>query len=367
MNFTRGLIVLFVFIIVILVLAALYFQLPMFGQLPRGERLAMIERSPNYKNGEFNNIHKTQMLLKNPIKIAIKFLFRDGLNLKPQCRLPVIITDLKNLNIEENVLIWFGHSSYFIQIDRNRILVDPLFSEVSSPVAFFPRAFAGTNIYKPQDMPEIDYLIITHDHWDHLDYETILALKSKTKKIVCPLGVGAHFESWGFKNEQIIEMDWGAVYDGSISIYCLPSRHFSGRGFFRNKSLWASFMIKADDFKIYIGGDGGYGPHFVEIGKRFGSVDVAILDSGQHNQDWRNIHMMTDEVVKASKDLKAKALLPSHICKLCLANHAWNEPLDELSEMMKNEKFSFMTPIIGEKVELKSNKRTENSWWKSIK
>lgn len=369
MNFKRSTIMLFIFALAIGLLIILYFQRPMFGKLPHGERLARIEKSSNYRNGQFKNINKTQMLLRNPIKVGINFLFRNESNLKPSCKLPAIKVDLKKLDIKEDVLIWFGHSSYFIQINGIRILIDPLFSEVSSPVMFFPRAFAGSDIYKPKDMPEIDYLIITHDHWDHLDYRTVLELKSKTKKVICPLGVGAHFEFWGFKNEQIIEMDWGeeSICNNGVNVCCLPSRHFSGRGFFRNKSLWASFMIKTNDFKIYVGGDGGYDTHFIEIEKKFGPVDIAILDSGQHNESWRYIHMMTDEVIKASKDLKAKVLLPSHICKLCLANHAWNEPLEELSEMMKNEKFSILTPIIGEKIELKSKKWIKNNWWKSIK
>lgn len=360
---------LFAFIVVAGALFALYLQLPMFGQWPQGERLARIEKSPNYRNGQFHNIHETQILLKNPFRNMLRFLFRNESNLRPQHHLPSVKTNLKDLNINDEILIWFGHSSYFLQLYGKRILVDPLFSEVSSPALFFPRAFAGTNSYKPEDMPKIDYLIITHDHWDHLDYQTVIRLKHKTKKVICPLGVGAHFEFWGFQADQIIEMDWGeeTVCDKDFSIYCLPARHFSGRGIFRNKSLWASFLIKSDDFKIYFSGDSGYDNHYKEIGDRFGEIDLAILDSGQHDQNWKYIHMMTDEVIKASKDLKAKMLLPSHICKLCLANHAWDEPLDEISEMAKSEKLSVLTPIIGRRIELKSRKQTANHWWKGVK
>jgi L-ascorbate metabolism protein UlaG (beta-lactamase superfamily) len=145
------------------------------------------------------------------------------------------------------------------------------------------------------------------------DYETVLQLKSKVKKIVCPIGVGEHFEYWGFSIDRILEMDWGeeVSLDKDLTIFCLPAQHFSGRGFRRNKALWCSFLLKTKDFRCYIGGDSGYGTHYREIGDRFGLVDLAILDSEQHNQNWRHVHMMTDEVAKASQDLKAKRLLTS--------------------------------------------------------
>lgn len=359
---------LFAFIAVAGALLALYLQLPMFGQWPQGERLTRIEKSSNYRNGQFHNTLETPVMVGNAFKSAVEFLFKSRSGLEPRSLIPSVKTNLKDLSINDEILVWFGHSSYFLQLSGKRILVDPLFSEVSSPVLFFPKAFAGTNSYKPEDMPKLDYLIITHDHWDHLDYQTVIKLKQKIKKVICPLGVGAHFECWGFKADQIIEMDWGEeICENGIEVHCLPARHFSGRGVFRNKSLWASFLIKSDHFRIYFGGDSGYDDHFREIGDRFGEIDLAILDSGQHDQNWKYIHMMTDEVIKASKDLKAKAFLPSHICKLCLANHAWDEPLDEISEMAKSEKLSVLTPIIGRRIELKSRKQTANHWWKSVK
>jgi L-ascorbate metabolism protein UlaG (beta-lactamase superfamily) len=244
--------------------------------------------------------------------------------------------------------------------------VDPLFSKVSSPIWFFPKSFAGTDVYHAKDMPPIDCLIITHDHWDHLDYETILSLKNRIKKVVCPIGVGEHFECWGFSQDQITEMYWNECIslDKNFTIYCLPARHFSGRSIFRNKSLWTSFLIDAEGFKIYSGGDSGYDNHFTEIGNKFGPIDLVILNSGQYDKNWKDNHMNPAEVIQASRDLRAKMLLPVHICKISLANHAWDEPLIEISKKCPKESFSFLTPMIGEKINLKAANKTKQ-WWKT--
>ena len=341
-----------------------YLQLPMFGRLPSRNRLERIEKSPNYRDGAFHNAIEMPLLLKNPIKAGLKFLFESNAEVKLSHPLPSVKTDLKKLNPNDDVLIWFGHSSYLIQLNGKRFLIDPLFSEVSSPIFFFPRAFEGSNTYRADDMPEIDCLLITHDHWDHLDYETIRQLKPKVKKIICPLGVGEHFEYWGFNADCILEMDWSEeiALDKNLTIFCLSAQHFSGRGFCRNKSLWGSFLLKMENFKCYIGGDSGYGSHYKKIGNRFGPIDLAILDSGQHNPNWRHVHMMTDEVAKAQQDLKAKRLLPVHICKISLAYHPWDEPLNELSKMIDGEKL--LTPMIGEKIQLKVNENSTKKWWK---
>ncbi|MDR3179355.1 MAG: MBL fold metallo-hydrolase [Holosporaceae bacterium] len=362
----------FVFGLVICSLGTLYMQLPMFGKLPWGEYQARIERSPNYKNGRFFNQNETPLMSGNPIKSMLKFLLHSGRffssdRRSPKNKLPVIKTDLKNLDSEEDWLVWFGHSSYLIRIKGKNILVDPLFSEVSSPVCFFPRAFSGTEAYQAEDMPEIDYLIITHDHWDHLDYETMLKLRPKIKKVICGLGVGAHLEYWGFDREQIIEMDWQENISLGVdfSIYCLPARHFSGRGILRNRSLWASFLLKTNDFSIYIGGDSGYGAHYSDIGNKFGPIDLVILNSGQHDKNWKYIHMAADEVLKASRDMRAKMLLPVHLCKIVLANHGWKEPLVELSQLISGENFLLLTPIIGEKINLRRKKQIFSRWWEN--
>ncbi|MDR1413320.1 MAG: MBL fold metallo-hydrolase [Puniceicoccales bacterium] len=348
-------------ILIITIAAAIYLHMPMFGDLPKGKYLKKIKKSPNYHSGQFHN--------QKPLPVRTSSnMFKTILEFIRQQRTPVHIssskTDLFNLDTNEEIIIWFGHSSFFIQISGKRILVDPIFSETIAPIPFFLKAFRGSNIYLVNDMPNIDCLLITHDHWDHLDYKTVGNLKSQ--KIICPLGVGAHFRLWGFPHESICEMDWDESFQISdnLSIYCLPARHFSGRGLLKNKSLWASFLIETSDaYKIFISGDGGYDTHFAEIGRRFGGIDLAILENGQYSDGWKNIHMHPKETVQAAKDLHTKALFPVHMGKFHLATHPWNEPLNKISKLASGENFRILTPMIGEKIELKNNKQTFKRWW----
>ena len=189
---------------------ALFMNRPEFGRAPRGERLERIWRSPNYRDGAFRNRHATPQLTsgKGWWATMYDFLFERKERNRPDHALPAVKTDLKALDPKENLLVWFGHSSYLIQADGLRILVDPVF-ETASPLPFFNRPFEGTDLYKPEDMPGIDLLVITHDHWDHLDYGTVTKLRDRTGRVVCPLGVGEYFEYWGFDPQRITELDWG--------------------------------------------------------------------------------------------------------------------------------------------------------------
>ena len=197
-------------IIVSITIAGIAFlHQPNFGRLPKGERLERIKRSPNYREGVFRNIDTTILMTSHKSRLSgiWSFLFRKVEGLRPDEPIPAIKTDLRKIPLEENTLVWFGHSSYLLQVDEKRILVDPVFC-MASPVSFVNKPFRGTEIYSPDDMPAIDYLVISHDHWDHLDYHTVKQLKGRIGKVVCPLGVGEHFEHWGFDKSRIIELDW---------------------------------------------------------------------------------------------------------------------------------------------------------------
>ncbi|MDR2598321.1 MAG: MBL fold metallo-hydrolase, partial [Holosporales bacterium] len=283
---------------------------------------------------------------------------------KNSISIPSTKTNLTNLSKNEDAIVWFGHSSYFMQIEGKRIVVDPVLSDVSSPVPFFPVAFRGTNVYAPTEIPDLDYLIITHDHWDHLDYETVTKLRAK--RIICPLGVGANFEHWGFDESKLLEMDWfdEVVLEDGFRIICCPTHHFSGRSFTRNRSLWGAFLLVASSgFKVYIGGDGGYCQHFREIGNKFGPIDIAILENGQYNENWRHVHMHPIETVMAAEDLRAKSLLPVHNSKFALSTHPWNEPLNEITRICKNKGIHLITPVIGQLVNLRDTEQRFNTWW----
>jgi L-ascorbate metabolism protein UlaG (beta-lactamase superfamily) len=355
------------FVLLITIATLLTVQQPRFGKLPAGERLERIKKSPNYRNGTFQNKRVTPVLAGdvNFFKVGRDFFFGKRENISPEGSLPSVKTDLIHLDKDKDLLVWFGHSSYFIQIDGRRILVDPVFSGHASPFSFSVKAFKGTDRYTAEDIPEIDYLFITHDHWDHLDYETIVKLKKKIKKVVCGLGTGSHFEYWGFDKNGIIEMDWHEqiILDGFV-IHAVPARHFSGRGFKRNQSLWMAFVLKTPSMQLFMGGDGGYDTHFAEIGKTFGPMDLAILENGQYNRHWRYIHTLPDEIATIYNDLQARRLLTVHHSKFALSNHPWYEPLERISAVSKKLNIPLITPMIGELVSLKDSSQKFSEWWK---
>ncbi len=348
----------------------LYMRQPQFGQAATGERLERIKQSKHFKEGAFSNLSFTPSLMEgySMTGVMYDFLFKKNPRQKPLKAIPHIQTDLKSIPADSNVVIWFGHSSYYMQVDGVKILVDPVFSGNASPVPGTTKAFEGTNTYGVKDLPEIDYLLISHDHYDHLDYQTITELKSKVKHVVCGLGVGAYFEQWGYRPEMISERDWNETIEiaNGIKIHTLTARHFSGRTFKRNNTLWLAYLLETPKQKIFIGGDGGYDKHFAEIGKRFGSIDLAILENGQYNVAWRAIHCMPEEVVQAAKDLNAKRVMPVHSGKFSLAQHSWDEPLNEVSRLSKLNSIPLVTPVIGEVVWMKDEGQVFREWWKGV-
>jgi L-ascorbate metabolism protein UlaG (beta-lactamase superfamily) len=350
--------------------AVIVLRQPRFGKQATGDRLERIKKSANYKNGSFQNRSFTPVFAEDASKWAVfkEFFFVKSINGTPKTEIPSVKTDLLNLDPSKDILVWFGHSSYFMKIDGKNILVDPVLSGHASPFSFSIKAFRGSDIYKAEDMPEIDYLFITHDHWDHMDYETLVKLKSKVKKVICGLGTGSNLEYWGYDKNIITEMDWDESFspDSGFTIFSLTSRHFTGRLFKRNQSLWTSFVLKTPTSRIFLGCDGGYDKHFAEIGKTFGEFDLAIMENGQYNKAWKYIHTHPDEFLKEAKELHAKRVLPVHSGKFKLANHSWDEPLRRISEYNADGDVSLITPMIGETVNLKDSTQVFSKWWESV-
>ena len=347
--------------LVILVSTTTFFILQQFkfGKLPSGDRLERIKKSPNYKSGAFQNQSITPVVTEGVSYFAIskEFFFGKKKRVSPTDKIPSAKTNLLHLDKSKDVLVWFGHSSYFMQIDGKRILVDPVFSGNASPFSFSMKAFNGTDVYTADEIPDIDYLFISHDHWDHLDYETILKLKTKIKKVICGLGVGEDFEYWGFDKNSIIEMDWNEqiALDIGFVANAVPARHFSGRGLKQNQTLWTSFVLQTPSMKIFIGGDGGFDKHFAEIGETYGPIDLAILENGQYDDNWKYIHLLPDDLLKAFRDLNAKRLFTVHSSKFALGNHPWDEPLIKVTAHSKELNIPLITPMIGEQVNLKDS------------
>lgn len=283
---------------------------------------------------------------------------------RPPGPLPFEKTDLRFLENDVPVVVWFGHSSYLIRINGLNILVDPVFSNHASPFSFMIKAYPGADAFSAADMPPIDLLVQTHDHYDHLDYESVSALQTKVKKVITTLGTGSHFEYWGYDPAIITELPWWdttSVATG-IQLTATPARHFSGRGIARGKTQWGGFVLKTAEYAIYIGGDSGYDTHFKEIGNKFGPFDLAILECGQYNAHWPYIHMMPEQTAQAAVDLQAKRLLPVHWAKFTLALHAWNDPIKRVVKKAAELQLPITTPKIGEPV-LLGKFYPEAQWW----
>ncbi|SEJ30084.1 L-ascorbate metabolism protein UlaG, beta-lactamase superfamily [Dyadobacter koreensis] len=348
----------------------IFLQQPKFGKTPSGSRQARIEKSQNFKDGQFQNLNFTPDLAEGVsyFKVLKEFIFNKSKNAKPASALPSVHSDLLHLNPAQDILVWFGHSSYFMQIDGKTMLVDPVFSGSASPVKFTTRSFPGSDVYSVEDFPEIDFLFISHDHWDHLDFETVTKLKSKVKRIITGLGTGQHFETWGFDMAKVEEKDWNEAVDlgDGFTVNITQGRHFSGRGLSRNRAMWVSFVLRTPSKKMFLGGDSGYDTHFKSIGEKFGPFDLVLLECGQYNKNWKYIHMMPEEVVQAAEDLKAKKLMPVHWAKFELAQHAWDEPIIRVSAASKLRNIPLVTPMIGEVVNLDEDK-IFSPWWEKVK
>lgn len=332
-----------------------YTRQPQFGGLPSGARLKKILTSPHYFGDHFECLTPVKVMSdygqekENQIVALWKFLFGDKSGLIPPVPVPTAKTDLKSLDVDD-CAIWMGHSTIYLQLAGRKILIDPVFSDYASPIFFVNRAFEGSNIYTPEDFPPLDILAITHDHWDHLDYATIIALKPKIKAVLCPLGVGEYFERWGFNAEQIIEDDWDAVIDfgHGLTAHILPSQHFSGRLLTRNKTEWCSFAFITAARRIFCSGDGGYSNHFRDIGKKFGYFDLAFMENGQYHRAWHSIHLLPNETAQAAQDIHAVRVVPIHAGKFALSRHEWNAPYKELVAESQGKSYELLTPRIGQ-------------------
>ena len=307
---------------------------PAFG-LWRHVSKERIQASPNYRDGMFQNQEPTPQFTGDTASTSgtlWRFLTDKDTLRVPQQPIPAVKTDLKNLPTDSDWLIWFGHSSYLFYLNGKRYLVDPLL-QPEWPSSMMLKAFPGTDIYRPDDLPDIDVLIITHEHWDHMDYATLRDIRERVKLVICPLGIADYLRYWGYKDEMITEMDWAeslrrqTANRDTMTITCLPSRHFSNRLLGkRNQTLWASFMVETGGRKVYIGGDGGYDKRFAEIHERFGAVDLALLENGQYNANWKYIHTTPDDLEKVILDLQAKQVFTVHHDKFALSVHPWYEP-----------------------------------------
>ena len=347
-------------VLVLLVAAVVaVLQHPAFGRRMSAQRMARIQASPNWRDGMFRNQLPTPQFTGggSTWRAAWMMFTRRDSRRVPDGPLPAVRTDLKSLPVDRDWFVWFGHSSYLFQLDGKRFLVDPLLT-MAFPASLMLKPFPGTDIYSPDDMPDIDCLIITHEHWDHLDYATLRDLRGKVAHVICPLGVGEYLEYWKYDPAIISELDWYDTCQMTIrhqqigrndkwetgnytpsplgegreevakwQITALPTRHFSNRllrG--HDRTLWAAFMVEAGGRKVYIGGDGGYDDRFRRVRERFGTVDLAVMENGQYNPNWAYVHLLPHDLEQAVLDMQPAQVVTVHHDKFALSTHAWSDP-----------------------------------------
>ncbi len=292
--------------------------------------------------------------------------FKGRENRQPKQPLPVMPFDLEAFltPADKAKIIWYGHSAILMRIADKTVLIDPMMGPDASPPAPSRLArFTEDTLTLLDDFPPIDLLLMSHDHYDHLDFASIEKLKSKTKQFVVGLGVGRHLEAWDIPAAQISELDWWQQFSGeSLEITYTPTRHFSGRGISdRMKSMWGGWSIKSSSEKIWFSGDGGYGDHFKEVGQKLGPFDFAFMECGQYNEKWPETHMFPEESVQAALDGGAKVIMPVHWAGFALSSHTWTEPVERFTAACEELKVKVLTPKIGELFSYTDYRSEE--WW----
>ncbi len=362
-------------IIGILVIAILAFTnlYPSFGGNSTKSQKVGYEQSQQFKEGKFRNVKPVpeDLAFSDKLSLAYTFFTTKVSNGRPKADLiPQKIDSISIANYSgEARMIWFGHSSFLLQIDGKNILIDPMFGAVAAPHPLLgKKRFNKEFPIVIEQLPQIDAVIFSHDHYDHLDYESVLKIKDKTNHFYTPLGVGNHLTAWGVSESKITEMDWWQETQfGNLKFVCTPAQHFSGRGLNNAQStLWSSWVITSENENIFFSGDSGYADHFKEIGEKYGPFDLALMECGQYNQMWSDIHMMPEETAQAGIDVKAKKIMPIHWAGFKLALHEWTDPIKRVEAKATELNLQVIAPQIGQEIIVKDSVTTYPNWWQNI-
>lgn len=360
-------------LLILVIFFALFINIsPEFGGSASKEQKLRYTESENYKEGVFINRGDVKMSMGfGDMVKSIRGYFGPQPNTTPEKRIAVEKIDSTAIANYKGPsrLVWFGHSAFLLQMEGKNILIDPMFGAVPAPHPMLGgNRFSKVLPIEIAKLPKIDAVIFSHDHYDHLDYGSIQLLKDKVDMFYTPLGVGAHLTEWGVRQEQIVEMDWWeeAKFQG-LSFKCAPAQHFSGRGLTdRGKTLWSSWVIQSATENIFFSGDSGYGSHFKEIGKKFGPFDFAMMECGQYNELWKEIHMMPEETAQAGLDIRAKKIMPIHWGAFKLAMHPWTEPVERVSKKASELGIATTIPKIGAYIYLDADQISDEPWWQEF-
>ncbi len=337
------------------------------GHAPSGARLSRIQKSPQYQAGHFANPQP----LVNDFWGMLRDMWHASDHVNPSS--PVDVAKLSPRVYDTPPpsglrVTWFGHSSMLIEIDGKRVLTDPMWSEHASPIGWLgPRRWYPAAV-QLEELPKLDAVVVSHDHYDHLDYGSVMRLSALGVKFVVPLGVGSHLEYWGVPLDRIVELDWWekAQLPG-LEIVCTPARHASGRALLdKDATLWAGYALVGPRHRAYYSGDTGLFPAMREIGERLGPFDVTLIETGQYHRTWPDWHIGPEQAVKAHELVRGKVMLPVHWALLGLAFHGWTEPVERSSQAARDRHTTLATPRPFEPFEPTSNATLSARWWPQV-
>lgn len=332
---------------------------PSIGKVPTKEQQKnYAEKTQYFYDGQFHN--------QNKVMVTSSSSDVKGDELVPKKTIPVVKSS-EVLPGEEGKLYvsWLGHSSSLVQLGTKNILIDPVFSKRSSPVSFAgPKRFSDVPI-EPQNLPDIDILLISHDHYDHLDYKVIKSIDDKVGTYVVPLGVESYLIGWGVSEDKIKTVAWYDEIDiQGIKLVSTPSQHFTARNpFYSNATWWCGYYFADDSHSVYYSGDGGYYEVFEELNARFGKIDLALIECGQYGNGWPAIHMFPEQTVKAAQELDAEWYIPVHWAAYCICNNNWDDSIIRFTGEADKKGIKYATPLIGERVDFDNIADYKHKWW----
>lgn len=339
-----------------------------FGASPNSEdKKDYSLRSKNYKDGSFYNDGDFSVMTDWSDPYADRTTGKDT---KPIEELPSVMYSYQKPKYDDDVFVtWFGHSSVLLQMHKMNILIDPVFDDVASPVSFIgPKRFSEAPV-EIKDLPDIDMVVLTHDHYDHESYKTLLDLNSKTKKFIVPLGIEKDLEKFGIEKDKITNMAWWEEIEvDGLKVVCTPARHYTGRYLLdSNDTLWASWLFIDEYNKVYDSGDTGYGDHFKQIKEKYGDITLSLLDGAQYDEKWHDVHMFPEEAVMAAQDLNSDLAMVVHYGAFVLSNHSWDDPVDRFTRFAKEKSLNYISPILGQTANIKEFQNFQKNWWKKVK
>lgn len=337
------------------------------GARPSGTRAERVRRSPQFHDGAFHNSVPAHMVPPGSAPQMLREAFFGKQKRRPIGVVPVVTPDSSPTAADGLSVVWYGHSSALVEIEGRRVLFDPVWSERCSPSTLVgPRRLHPVPVALEQ-LPPLDAVVISHDHYDHLDMATVRTLvRTQTAPFLVPLGVGAHLDRWGVPADRIIELDWNeSASVAGLTFIATAARHFSGRSFARNDTLWASWVMTGSTRRVFYTGDSGYFDGYAAIGEAHGPFDVTLIQVGAYNTAWPDIHMTPEEGAATHVDVRGDLLIPLHWCTFNLAFHAWAEPADRIWREAKARDIRLAVPRPGQRIDV-DDPPAVDGWWQTV-